>query len=392
MSTHGWENSSVNIANCIRRTVRPVLSLALVICSLPPSTSVGQHVRPTAVWTLTDDLHFAREGHTASLLPDGKVLVAGGYDLASDLPSAEIYDPARETWADAAPMPRARGGHTATVLSDGRVLLVGGYTLAGWLSTCVIYDPVSGTWSPTGDLNEARDTHTAELLHDGRVLVAGGEGSGGPILASTEIYDPATGQWSYTGNLNQPRWFHGSTLLSDGRVMVVGGNDGPNLASIEIYDPESGTWTAARELNQARSRPGVTTLLNGDVFVIGGKAPKHGVLKTSEGFNIRGEEWRWTGMMAYRRGGASAILLPGGQVMVVGGFYNYNYEAYGIQAVEIFDPEERTWSSGGSLGVGRFNHTATALKDGRVLVVGGESYSLARPLASAELGTLEEPQ
>ena len=376
---------SVHVFNCLRRT----LWLAWPIWLLPVSNAFPQTAPTTIVWTFTDQLHSAREGHTASLLPDGRVLVAAGGNFQEALTATEIFDPTSETWSETAPSPTALGAPTATVLSDGRVLLAGGYTTAGWLKTCLIYDPAAGSWSATGDLNDARYAHTAELLPDGKVLVAGGEGGiGGVILESSEIYDPATGQWTLAGNLNMPRWYHASALLHDGRVMVAGGNDGPRLASVELYDSDSGTWTIAPKLSQPRLRPGLVTLRNGDVLAAGGAAAANGALKSSEVFYTRREKWFSTGGMMEGRAGTIPILLSSGEVVVVGGFYQM-HEAYGVQEAEIFDPKTRAWSDGGEMNVGRFNRTATLLKDGRILAVGGEDYSLTRPLASCELGTLQ---
>ena len=203
-----------------------------------PSISAATAITSTAFFTTTGSLYTERRYHTATLLPDGRVLVAGGKgSINLSLASAEIYDPASGTWSDTGSLSTGRFAHTATLLPDGRVLVAGGYNGGALsLASAEIYDPASGTWSDTGSLSTDRDRHTATLLPDGTVLVAGGFNGG--YLASGEIYDPATGTWSDTNPLNTPRHYHTATLLPDGRVLVAGGynsTDG-DLDSAEIYD------------------------------------------------------------------------------------------------------------------------------------------------------------
>src|SRR5919109_1157072 len=207
----------------------------------PPAQS-GQST--SGVWTTAGNIIDGREQHTATLLADGQVLVAGSCSLACAIANAELYDPATRTWVATGSMINARNSHTATRLSNGRVLVAGG---GGPLTASAeIYDPASGTWAATGSLTVARLGHTATLLNDGRVLVAGGNGGSGRI-SSAEIYDPASGTWAATGSLTVARLGHTATLLNDGRVLVAGGFVGVNTGTItnraEIYDPVSGTWS-----------------------------------------------------------------------------------------------------------------------------------------------------
>ena len=220
-----------------------------------------------AAFSTAGSLATTRYAHTATLLSSGKVLVAGGYRSGS-LASAELYDPATNTWSAAASLATARRQHTATLLSNGKVLVAGGYGGSN-LASAELYDPATNTWSAAGSLATARYLHTATLLSNGKVLVAGGSGSSN--LASAELYDPATNTWSAAGNLATARVYHTATLLSNGKVLVVGGSGGSYLASAELYDPATNTWSAGGNLATARYQHTATLLSGGKVLVAGGQ-------------------------------------------------------------------------------------------------------------------------
>jgi uncharacterized protein YjdB len=193
-------------------------------------------------WSTTGGLAAARNWHTATLLPNGKVLVTGGTDMSATggtpgyLASAELYDPVAGTWSTTGNLGSARFSHTATLLGNGQVLVAGGASATSLLSSAELYDPVVGTWSATGTMGSPRNFFTAVLLPNGTVLVAGGNVSNSPF-AGVELYDPVTRTWAATGNLVTARSSHAAALLQNGLVMVLGGvgvNNGA-LVSAELY-------------------------------------------------------------------------------------------------------------------------------------------------------------
>ena len=350
-------------------------------------------------WVPTGKMNIARYGHTATLLGNGKILVAGGGNGSPDaIDSAELYDPPSRSWTLTARLNVARFAHTATLLADGRVLVTGGFSHGGFTNTAEVYDPATGAWTRTGDMSTLRAGHSATLLQDGRVLVAGGQGLG--ALKTAEVFDPATGTWSRTGDLNFARTGHAATRLLDGRVLVIGGQYGDDpwggegvngdVTSAELYDPIASTWMMAASSSAAN---GTATLLPSGTVLFGGGnigdfAPGYQTtLAASELFDPGSGAWTQTMPLGAARSGHTATLLPNGNVLVAGGFQYLPASYDTLNSAEQFDPNTGSWTSISSLNTARSGHSATLLADGSVLVAGGWTTGVDNTpiLDSAEL-------
>jgi hypothetical protein len=251
----------------------------------------------TGAFSPTGGMSDPRSYQTATLLADGRVLIAGGHRFnhpASAIATAELYDPATGAFTPTASMSVARQDHTATRLPDGRVLIAGGYDQSQiGLASAEIYDPSAGTFTPTGMMSSGRGNHTATLLGGGKVLIAGGHaGFPGGSLANAELFDPASGAFAPTGSMNEARGGQSATLLADGMVLIAGGFTafpflGSPLASAEIYDPGTGNFMLTSSMHTARGRHAATSLPNGDVLVAGGMGQCcGGGMVTSEVFSL----------------------------------------------------------------------------------------------------------
>jgi uncharacterized delta-60 repeat protein len=341
----------------------------------------------TGTWSATGSLNTERANATATLLPNSKVLAVGGKNENGVLNSAELYDSTVGTWVNSSTMSTMRWRHTATLLGNGKVLVTGGSPNVGFLATAELYDPNTGTWTPTGSMNAARAWHTATLLPNGKVLVAGGGNtSSGTSVTSAELYDPASGTWTSTGSLNTARRLHSAILLPDGRVLVSGGSNGTAgyLATAEIYNPATGTWTSTGSLGSARCSDTSVLLPNGTVLVAGGQNSSGNALSSAEIFDPNSGTWTATASLNTGRSVHTATLLPNGKVLVTAGRENLGN---GLTSAELYDwfTPVGNWAITGTMNAPRAGHTATSLRNGKVLVAGGEnSYQPTIYLTSSE--------
>jgi hypothetical protein len=378
----------------------PSVLPSIAIASQSGAPSSSQPAARPAAWTSAGAMASPRFLMTATLLEDGRVLVAGGRTTAAGgavrsptLGSAEIYDPAANRWMQTAPMSASRVGHTATLLTDGRVLVVGGYDDFEALATAEIYDPAAARWSPTGSLTEGRGFHTATRLADGRVLVAGGrsnDSSTGHAIGSSEIYDPATGRWTLAGPLSDRHFGHSAISLADGRVLIAGTSwtaykTRPSSRG-DVFDPSTGQWTATGPMIEKRSWNVAALLDGGRVVVAGG-----GGTGTAEIYDVAANRWQQTGSMAVAHRNGTGSLLRDGRVLVVGGESGASTTGAGtnvastgaaIAEAELFDPANDAWTPTVGLATPRDLAACVVLADGSVLVIGGSNGGVG--IASAE--------
>jgi len=353
----------------------------------------------------TGEMTSERSLHTATLLSDGKVLVAGGADAKGlVLSTAEIYSPVSRTFVATGPMSTPRLGAAAVRLPNGRVLVVGGEDDSHQaIELAEVFHPATGRWFPTEEaMGTPRVNPTATLLQNGKVLVVGGYSidSASMPLATAEIYDPATDTFSpTTGSMAVARRNHTATLLNDGRVLVAGGYNGdgvdattvnPNVNAPEIYDPATGTFSATDDMSRARRYPTATMLPDGKVLIAGGydddSSNDTEVLSSAEVYHPapydppKAATFEPTAdPMITARGRHTATDLKNGTVLIAGGFDTVNV----LDSAELYDSEKRTFSATGSMTTVRWRHAETRLLNGDVLITGGKDETAA--VRSAEL-------
>ena len=341
-----------------------------------------------------DSLLAHGQGHAATLLADGRVLVVGGISHRHDevtgrqrmvAVGAEIYDPVTRSWSLTAPMnvPRSQGVH-ATRLLDGRVLVLGGEWLTRHLEpTNEIFDPATGTWTRAANLATPRSGFTATALANGEVLLTGGVARGIDAVAVAEIYNPESDTWRTTGRLREARWGHTAKLLPDGKVLVVGGalDDWltPPAETGELFDPQTETWHQAGHIAQGWSH--TMTSFGADwVLVAGGYRDDEYVassLASTRIYDWHSGYWTDTGSLISPRHGHLAMPIAGRGVLIVGGqFGSWTpfFRSVPVERLELFDLLTWTWNEVAAvneLPTSAANyHSATPLADGTVLLIG----------------------
>ncbi len=375
--------------------IRLLLLAALSATGLVVGTSAPALAQTSGTWTLTGSMKGAREGQTATLLPNGQVLIAGGIDGTTVLSSAELYNPATGKWSSTGAMNVPRADQTATLLPNGEVLVAGGWNtpsgafcLFNYLSSAELYNPATGKWTLTGTMSAPRAGQTATLLPNGQVLVAGGVTQTSPtncaeaIYSSAELYNPATGTWSLTGSMNAPRDLFTATLLGNGQVLAAGGDNNVDpfnhsLSSAELYNPGTGTWTLTGSLNTARAGHHAVLLSNGEVLVVDGEdVSSLGTfeLNSTEVYDPATGKWTTTGNTFHAgRAGFSVTLLGTGKVLIAGGEAPTGKTNTILSEAELYDPSTATTALTASMNVPRNDQSATLLPNGQVLAAGGET-------------------
>ncbi len=302
----------------------------------------------SGTWSTVAPMGTPRGSPCAALLPSGKVLVAGGWNWEGEqsLSTAEVYDPASDTWAPTStPMSVLRDFPTCTLLPSGKVLVAGGGLGASANAptpTADLYDPATDTFSPTGSMTARRVAHTATLLASGEILVAGG--FDGTAIASAERYDPATGHWTVTGSLPAGVGVHTATLLTSGKVLVAGGcfdysqrGNAPSDRHAFLYDPVAGSWTATTPLPWGLNSAVALTLASGDVLMVAGTYDSGGGLRTTR-YQVATGTWI-DGPPTHSHHGAglsAAQFPPDGRWLITGGVVPAVSHQLSIAFSEIF--------------------------------------------------------
>lgn len=313
-----------------------------------------------------------RAAHTATLLADGRVLLVGGCATdgcarADVAPTSEFYLPGRG-FAAGPPLVEARSGHTATLLPDGRVLVVGGWAREGTppLAAAEVYDPATGRFAPVGALREGRGGHAAAALPDGRVLIVGGWIGSRRANASAELFDPATNRFTPAAPLPAPRLGPLATPLADGSVLVVGGQDESRapVAELALYDPATDRWRPAGTLATPRFKSALAPLADGRLLLLGGTVDDRQLLASGELCDPAAGRCEPGPTMEMGRYKFTAARVDG-RVVVVGG------SQAAVLAGESFHPLPST------RGPWRSFATATPLPGGDLLIVGGYDEKIA---------------
>ncbi len=321
-----------------------------------------------------------RQGASATRLITGSVLITGGMAQSGILNNAEIYSPMSQTFAANGTMNVARWLHTATLLNDGTVLIAGGSDLANkeTLDTAEIYDPTAGTFTLlTSTLNTARVGHTATLLNNGQVLIVGGYDPDFGLIADAELYDPSTQTFIDLGDTNSPRYQHSATMLQNGKVLITGGDADPtpNAAfnSAELFDPVAQVFTSVPvPMTAMREGQAAALLNNGQVLITGGDLPGTGSLSSAEVYDPTSNTFAaLTSTMTVPRISHAMNLLNGGKVLITGGATDASGSSTPLSSAEVYDPASQTFTATSSMTSVRDHQTTSLLNDGTVLVAGG---------------------
>jgi N-acetylneuraminic acid mutarotase len=286
-------------------------------------------------------------------------------------------------WTSAGSMSTPRIGHSATLLGNGDVLVAGGDNGTGLLASAELYNAATGQWKTTGSMSTPRTSHGATLLISGEVLVAGGENTTQGNTA--ELYAPSKGTWHSTGTMQSDHLFS-LTLLQDGRALAVDDSGTVNSPG-ELYDPSSGQWSLTGPLYYAHSSSSIAALANGEVLAYG----NHFACYAAQTYNPTANTWsRTIGQCGTGISFGPLALLATGKVLLAAGSIIYSGKATVVSNADLYDPSSNSWLSTGRLNQARQNHTLTRLSNGQVLAAGGSFKEPTGPityLTSAELYT-----
>lgn len=329
--------------------------------------------------------------HTASLLPDGSIIIIGGLGYVDRVHQETLlYSPYSGSLAPHASLGTARAAHVAFTLPNGKIIVAGGYnpyvgtSFDPAFKSSEIYDPNTKAFSPGPDMNFPRRNHVATALKDGRILITGGIqliGRGFGASPNTEVFNPATNLFDAGERMTDGRWLHTATLLKDGKVLIAGGRNNNctencliyALNSAEIYDPATGHYTATGPMHIARYNHTATALADGRVLILGGETTDdlgtgNDQVGTAEIYDpATGQFTTWTSLLL-PRSSHQAVELLNGKILVMGGL---RASAVGTDQTEIFDPETGESRPGPTLNDFHVRSSAIRLSNGEVFLFAG---------------------
>jgi hypothetical protein len=351
-----------------RRRAVMVAAAAAVVVAVPVAVLVPENDRTVQPGppVYSEAPVRARAAQTATLLGDGRVLIVGGCatdgcTTAEGEPTTEYYVPGQGFTAGL-PLVQPRQGHTATPLADGRVLIVGGWAREGTgaLDSAEVYQPRTGRFEPVQPMSVGRGGHIEALLHDGRVLIAGGD------TETAELFDPESNAFTLAASMPEPRFGALAITLTDGRVLVVGGRDSSEraMASAVVYEPATDRWQPTGSMGTPRDKHALAPLPDGRVLVLGGTPDDRELLSTTEVYDPATGAFEPGPTMDTQRYKLSAAVDAGGRVIVAGGTQAAVYDAAGFHPITA------------TAGPVRWSPTVTILRNGDVLIIGGYDASI----------------
>jgi hypothetical protein len=349
----------------------PCVVFSIIVLVVVTTTVAGIAVHAGAQvgsLVLASPMLEPRSGHTATLLSDGKVLVAGGMRRNQDFyKSAELYDPATKKFRATGEMNLARVGHAAVLLRSGKVLIVGGWIGHGCTDSVELYDPSIEKFVLIAKMTSRRGRPSATLLSNGDVLIAGGADHDTPGgIASAEIFHADGLRFEPVGSMHYARISHTATLLNDGRVLIAGGRGESVTATAELYDPQTKTFLQTGSMRTARYKHTAGLLPGGKVLVAGGSDDRdwEGLTNSAEIYDPDTEKFVATSPLNDKRFKLpeESVQFPSGRILVAGG----------SKRVEIYDENAKGFLlAAGQMGDDWHFMTATLLKDGTALLAGG---------------------
>ncbi len=361
----------------------PPVTPDLLLSPLAMINAAVTKAAPSTSSTSSPPMTMARGSATATLLPNGKVLIAGGFDGSTTTTNGtELYDPATNTLSAGPPLRHARGEATATLLPNGKVLVAGGNDGTNPLMSTELYDIATNTFSPGPSMVAARFAAGATLLANGKMLIAGGNGLTSGGLSSTELYDPSANSFAAGPSMSVAQGPCTAILMPNGKVLIVGDgfNIDPNVSVAELYDPADNSM-AERSLDTFRQYPAVALLPDGKVLIAGGVGAS-GVMSSTQIYDPAQDAFTDGPSMSNGHWFATAAPTANGKILIIGGNGN---DIEGIDSVDVYDSVTNSFSAGTPMNDPRVFATATLLPNGRVLIAGG--WDGSGPLASTEFYT-----